>query len=144
MANAEDHRNDIFISALTLLSIITGYYNIYIIDAIAGLLISLWIAYTGFKIFISAYDVLMDTTIETSIKREMEALVNHIDGVDHIDSINSKPVGLSFLLIVKVSVDANLTVYEGHEISNRIKSELMSYSSIHDVLVHLNPTQYHP
>lgn len=144
MANAEDHRNDVFISSMTLLSIILGYFNIYVIDGIVGLLIALWIAYTGFKIFTSAYNVLMDTNIDDSIKKDMENAIVAIKGIDHIDVITSQPVGLDFLLIVKVSIDANLTVYEGHQISDKIKAALMSFSNIDDVVVHVNPAQYHP
>lgn len=144
MANAEDHRNDVFISSMTLLSIILGYFNIYVIDGIVGLLIALWIAYTGFKIFTSAYNVLMDTNIDDAIKKDMEKAIITINGIDHIDVITSKPIGLDFLLIVKVSIDANLTVYEGHEISDKIKEALMSFSNIDDVVVHVNPAQYHP
>ncbi len=60
IANAQDHRNDVFVTTLTLVSIVTGYYKLFFIDAIGGMLIGLWIAYTGFDIFTHAYKVLMD------------------------------------------------------------------------------------
>ncbi len=144
MANAEDHRNDVFISTLTLLSVISGYYHIQFVDGVAGILISFWIAFTGIKIFTNAYTVLMDTTVDETLTKHMRGILNEITGVDHIDAIISKPVGLKFLLIVKVSIDANLTVYEGHEISDQIKVELLKLDDIEDVIVHVNPAQFHP
>lgn len=144
MANAHDHRNDVFLSSLTLISIISGYYNIKFVDGIAGMLISFWIAYTGIQIFHGAYSVLMDTNIEPQLMKEMAAMLIKIPGVDHIDAIICKPIGLNFLLIVKVSVDANLTVYEGHQISDKIKATFMDLDHIEDVVVHINPAQYHP
>lgn len=144
LANAEDHRNDVFVSLVTLISIVSGYFNIRFIDSIAGILISFWIAYTGFRIFTDAYSVLMDTNVDDKVMLEMNSIINKIPGVDHVDSIISKPVGLCFLLIVKVSVDANLTVYEGHEISSIIKDNLMELDHIEDVVVHVNPAQFHP
>lgn len=144
MANAQDHRNDVFVSLVTLIGIISGYYNIQFIDGFAGILISFWIAYTGIRIFTDAYSVLMDTNVNPTLMKKMADILNQIPGVDHIDAIISKPIGLSFLLIVKVSIDANLTVYEGHQISDKIKFELMLLDDIDDVVVHVNPAQFHP
>jgi len=143
IANAQDHRNDIFLSSLTLLSVILGHYNIYFVDGVVGILISLWIAYTGVSIFNQSYSVLMDTNIDSKVKQEMEKQIMSIEGLDHVDNINSKPIGLNFILIVKISVDANMTVYEGHSISAQIKKSLMEFDHIEDVVVHVNPAQYH-
>ena len=144
-ANAEDHRNDMLITTLTLLSILGGYFGIYFVDEIGGILISFWIAFSGFKIFTSAYQVLMDTNISTSLINHISDMVDSVEGVDHIDTIHAKPVGLNFLLIVKISIDANLTVYEGHEIAHNVRYLLeKNLDNIDEVIVHVNPTQYHP
>ena len=144
VANAEDHRNDMFITGLTLVSIIGGYFGIYFIDGIGGIIIAFWIAFTGFKIFISAYEVLMDTNIDEKLMIELSNVIEEIEGVDHIDAITAKPIGLSFLLIVKVSIDAHLSVYEGHEIASKVRKLLEEVSNVEEVLVHVNPAQYHP
>ncbi len=143
IANAQDHRNDIMLSSLTLLSVILGYFHIYFIDSVVGILISLWIAYTGVSIFYQSYVVLMDTNIDSKVKSEMEKHIVTIEGVDHLDTITSKPIGLNFVLMVKVSVDANMTVYEGHAVSAKIKKALLTFDHIEDVIVHVNPAQFH-
>lgn len=143
IANAQDHRNDVFLTLLTLLSIILGYFNIYFVDGIVGILIALWIAYTGATIFMQAYSVLMDTNIDIKLMKEMEKLILKIKGVDHLDSINAKPIGLNFVLLIKVSVDSNLTVVEGHNISVKIKELLLEFDHIEDVIVHVNPAKFH-
>lgn len=139
IANSEDHRNDVFLTSGTLLSIILGKFGIYWVDGIIGILISLWIAYTGFQIFMQAYNVLMDTTIDSKIKNDIIFDIKKINGVDHIDSISAKPIGLNYILIVKVSVNGSLTVTEGHTISAKIKNILITYNNIDDVIVHINP-----
>lgn len=144
LANAVDHRNDIFITSFTLLSIITGYFNLFIIDAIVGTGIGIWIGYSGFTIFSSAYYVLMDTTIDDKIKKELVQIIENLNDVDHVDTITSKPVGLTYLLMVKISIDGNLTVRQGHAIADEVKRSLMDYDYVDDVIVHLNPTQDHP
>lgn len=141
IANAEDHRNDVFLTAGTLLSIIMGIYNIYWVDGLVGMMIALWIAYTGFEIFSSSYQVLMDTTLDPKIEKDIKADIINIHGIDHIDSILSKPVGLEFILIVKVSVNASLTVLEGHSLAAQVKDKLLNYEHITDVIVHVNPCE---
>lgn len=144
LANAEDHRNDIFITGLTLVSIVAGFFGIYLVDGIGGIVISFWIAFSGFKIFTSAYEVLMDTNIDRELAIDMVEAVESIPGVDHMDAITAKPIGLNFLLIVKVSVDAHLTVYEGHEIACNVREALEKTEHVDEVIVHVNPAQYHP
>lgn len=143
-ANAEDHRNDIFITLFTLLSIVTAYFELYFIDSIVGVAIGIWIAYTGLSIFSSAYYVLMDTMIDQDIKDELFEIIGGIEGVDHVDTITSKPIGLTFLLIVKISVDGNLSIIKGHQIGDQVKKTLLNYNYVDEVIVHLNATQIHP
>lgn len=139
MANSEDHRNDILVTSTTLIGILLGTREIFWVDGIIGIGISLWIGYIGLRIFIRAYNVLMDTNIDQqyidSLKREIES----IQGVDHVDSINAKPIGVSFIIIVKVSVSGTMTVEQGHAVAARIKEKIKGKKNVGDVVVHVNP-----
>jgi len=139
LANAEDHRNDVFVASGTLIGVAFGLYGIFWVDAVVGMLISLWIAVMGFKIFGSAYSVLMDTNVDKEIKTRIWKTVEEVEGVDHIDSIVAKPIGVGFIIIVKVSVGGNITVNEGHKVAALIKERVKMYHSAADVLVHVNP-----
>lgn len=140
IANAEDHRNDIFVSLSTLLSIILGSFQIFWVDSIVGCGIALWIGYTGIQIFLSAYNVLMDTTIDSALEKNIISNIEaNFDDIYHVDSITAKPVGLHFLVIVKISVDGNMKVFDSHRISAEIKHFLMESTNIEDVVVHINP-----
>jgi cation diffusion facilitator family transporter len=138
-ANSEDHRNDVFVTSSTLLGILMGYAGIHWADGIAGIGISIWIAYTGFRIFSCAYHVLMDTNIDQVLKADIMKAVESIDGVDHIDDIAAKPVGVNYILIVKISVHGHLTVNESHSIAARVREKLRSFKKISDAVVHVNP-----
>jgi len=143
-ANAEDHRNDMFISSLTVISIISGHFGLFLVDNISGILIALWIAFSGFKIFSSAYNILMDTNMDENLSKKFCDMIMSIEGVDHLDEVHAKPIGLYFLLIVKISVDAHISVYEGHNVARKVRASLETENSIKEVIVHINPAQYHP
>ncbi len=138
-----DHRNDVFITTLTLISAISGYFGYFLVDSIGSMFIALWLAYSAFEIVIGSYNVLMDTNIDKNLMTYYAKKIDHIEGLDHIDEITARPTGLNYILIVKVSVDAYMTVYDSHNIAKKIKLLLMEESSVDDVIVHINPTQFH-
>ena len=144
LANSADHRNDLFITGLTLISIIFSYFKVYYVDAAVGILISFWIGYTGIKVLIASYHVLMDRTLEDEVIHQMRARILATEGVDHLDSIVARPIGEKFLMLIKISVDGNLTVQAGHDISDSVKATIMEFDPVADVLIHLNPAQTHP
>ncbi len=139
LANSEDHRNDIFVTSGTIFGIFMNYLGISWVDGAIGIGISLWIFYTGIRIFISSFKVLMDTDIDPVFKENTYKLVEAISGVDHIDSINAKPVGAGYILLIKVSVDGEMSVNESHKIASEIKFKVKDIKGVKDAVVHINP-----
>lgn len=140
-ANSADHRNDVFVTMGTLTGIILGTYGFYWADGAVGIGISVWIILTGLRIFASAYHVLMDTNIDQVLLQKITSIAEEVPGVDHIDSITSKPIGVGYILIVKVSVNGSMTVAEGHSVAARIKEKLKgcNFCRVEEVVVHVNP-----
>ncbi len=139
-ASMEDHRNDMFVTLGTAIGIFGSYLGYYFIDGIFGILISLFIAYTGIKLFKSSYEVLVDTNIDEEKQNEIIASVLEYNDVLHVDSIISKPIGNKHIIILKISMDGNMTINDSHDIAGRIKSDLIKkYDYIYDVFIHVNP-----
>lgn len=141
IANSEDHRNDLFVTSSTLLGIVLGTMGIYWFDGVVGIGISLWIAFTGVKIFRSSYNILMDTNVSKEFLSKIEEIIKNVAGVDHIDDIVTKPVGVKYIVIAKVSVDGEITVNQGHAIAARIRESVSELDDVEDTVVHINPLQ---
>lgn len=141
VSNAKDHRNDIILSIGVIVGVAFGYFGYYFVDGIIGAIISIVILITGVKIVKAAYDVLIDRCIDVEIVNEMKNRIEQIQGVNHLDSIKSKPTGALHMLIVKVSVDSNMTVKESHNIAAKIRSDLKTYPNVYDTVVHINPDE---
>ncbi|MCX7923410.1 MAG: cation diffusion facilitator family transporter [Clostridia bacterium] len=139
IANSEDHRNDVFITSGTLLGILMGTMGIFWVDGIVGIGISIWIAFTAVKIFTGAFYVLMDTNISKTVKEDVIKTIESIKGVDHVDDVKAKPIGVGYIIIIKVSVLGSMTVLEGHNIAAQIKERIKKCKNIEDVVVHVNP-----
>ena len=138
-ANVVDHRNDMFLSFGVLVGIIFGYYGYYFVDGMLGAIISIMIIITGTKILMEAYDILIDKCIDANISTELMKQIMEMDGVNHIDEVKSKPTGDKHMLIIKISVDPNMTVLDSHKIAGKIRAKMKQNENIYDAIVHVNP-----
>lgn len=138
-ANSQDHLNDVLTTSSVLVGIIAGFFGIYWLDGLIALIISVRIFIVSIGIFLDSYDVLMDKSISEDKMQKIVEIVKEFEEVDHIDKITSKTVGKQFLIIVKVSVDGEMTVNKSHIVAGKIKAKILELNDIYDVIVHINP-----
>lgn len=139
-ANSIDHRNDCIITAFNLLTIIFTLNNIYFVDGIVGIGISLWMIITAISIFLESYDVLMDKAISTEIKEEVLKIVKSHNEVIKINHFNSTPVGYKYQISFTIFVDGNLSTFESHKIANDLEKEIdKKIDEIYLTVIHVNP-----
>ena len=86
-ASMTDHRNDCILTSCTLISIIFSLFGIFWADGIVGMSISGWIFYTGIKIFIESYNVLMDKSLDSYSKDIILDLINNYKEIKSVDEI---------------------------------------------------------
>ena len=84
-ANSKDHKNDCIVTTFTLISILATLINIYWLDSVVGIGISIWIAITGLKIFIESYNVLMDKSLDDDTKDLILKIVDTHSEIKNID-----------------------------------------------------------
>lgn len=141
LANAQDHINDVMITSSVIIGTLGALLNIYWLDGIVAMFIAVRIAYVGCQFFVDSYSVLMDSSMKDGEKQIIREIIEKHGEVDHIDSITSKAVGNKFVVIVKVSVDGEMTVNESHKVAGTIKAEIMELENVYDVVVHINPCE---
>lgn len=140
-ANSKDHRNDCFITLLTLISSISGLYGYFLVDIIIGIIIALWIGYTSIKLFIESYDVLMDKSIDETTKKEVLEIIKNHNEVLRVNHFNSTPVGYRYQISFTIYVDGNLSTFESHEIANKLEREIeKEIEEIYLTVIHVNPS----
>lgn len=141
-ANSKDHRNDCFITTMTLLSAVLGMNGLYIIDIIVGIIISLWIGYTAIKLFIECYDVLMDKCMDEETKKRVYKIIKEEETVLKTQHFNSTPVGYRYQISFTIYVDGNLTTFESHEIADRLERKIeKEIPEIYLTVIHINPME---
>lgn len=139
-ANSKDHRNDVFLTSFNLLSALFSLGGIYIVDSIVGIIISLWIVYTGIKIFIGSYDVLMDKTISSNTKDKVLDIIKKHKEIVKINHFNATPVGYLYQVSFSIFVDGNLSTFASHKIANDLEKEIdEKVPEIYLTVIHVNP-----
>ena len=139
IANAIDHKNDCLLTIGNLIASICAMNNIFWVDSIIGIVISSWILYSGLKIFLEAYKILMDRSIDEETKEKVIEIVKKHPEVLKINHINSTPIGYQFQVNLTIFVDGNMTTFESHEIANNIEKELIKLDIISLAVIHVNP-----
>ena len=141
-ANSIDHRNDCFITTTTLISIILSNMGLYFVDAIVGILISLWIFYTAVKLFIESYDILMDKAMSEETKEKVLQIINKHNEVIKIQHFNATPVGYRYQISFTIYVDGNMSTFDSHAIANSLEREIeKEIPEIYLTVIHVNPTE---
>ena len=139
-ANSKDHRNDCFITGLTLLSAIFGLYGYRIVDIVVGIIIALWIFYTGIKIFKESYDVLMDKAMDEETKEKVYNIIKQHEEVLRVNHFNATPVGYRYQISFTIFVDGSMTTFESHDIANSLEREIeKEIPEIYLTVIHVNP-----
>ena len=138
-ANMKDHRNDCFITTFTLISTLLSYENFKWVDSIVGIGISLWIFYTGIKIFIESYNVLMDISIDKNTYDKIVEIINSNKDVKNIVNISSVPTGAKYVVVITIAVDGNMSTFNSHHLADTIEEEITKLDGIYKTIAHVEP-----
>ena len=139
-ANSKDHKNDCFVTISTLIASIFSLYNIYFIDGIVGMGISIWMIITALKIYKESYDVLMDKSISNETKEKVLEIINSHEEIKKVIHFNSTPVGYKYQISFTIYVYGNLSTFESHNIANSLEKEIIKkMEEIYLVVIHVNP-----
>lgn len=138
-ANMEDHRNDCIVTTFTLISILLTRINIYWFDSVVGIGISLWICYTGVKIFLESYNVLMDKSVDEKTKDIILDLAHSYKDIKTIKNISSSPVGYRYMIFLIIQVDGEMTTRDSHNLADCLERDISKLENVYKAIVHVEP-----
>lgn len=138
-ANSKDHFNDCIVTSFTLISILLASKGIFWVDALVGFGIAVWICYTGIKIFIESYNVLMDISVDEHTKDIILDLVHNYKEIKNIESLYSTPSGYKYIIILTIFVDGNMSTFDSHNLADSLEGDIKALDNVADVIIHVNP-----
>lgn len=117
-----------------------GIPYLHFFDVIAGALIAAIIMYVGYGLAKDSVRLSAELILDKEESMKFYETVEAIDGVIQIDSLYARTHGSYLVIDMKIGVRKTLTVEEGHDIAEFVRSELMrEYEEVSEVFVHVNP-----
>ena len=142
MADAWHHRSDALSSVGALIGIGGARLGFPIMDPIASVIICLFILKVGIEIIMDAIKKMMDTSAGSEYDQKIHDFVAKQQGVEEVDIVNSRMFGNKVYVDLEIKVDENLTVREGHDITENVHDALeQEFKEVKHVMVHVNPLE---
>ncbi len=140
-ANARNMQNDVVISLSVLVGLIfTFIFKLPVIDVITALLVSGYIMYIAFKIFMQTNRDLMDGVDDEGIYRKIIVQVKNVEGASNPHKIRVRKMAHLYVIALDVEVDGSITLEKAHELSAQVEKSIKSnIPNVYDVLVHVEP-----
>lgn len=142
-ADAWHHRSDAITSIAAFIGIsialILGYESA---DDWAALFASGFIIYNSYLIFRPALGEIMDEHLYDDIAKQINIVAKKVTGIIDTEKCHIRKSGMKFHVDLHATVDANITVKEGHDIAHHLKDRLkMEIPELADILIHIEPNE---
>ena len=142
-ADAWHHRSDAISSSIAFVGISLTFIfgkGFEKADDWAALIASVFIVYNAFLIFRPALGEIMDEHIHHDLIDEIRSHSLEVSGVVDTEKCWVRKTGMVYIVDLHVEVAGDISVFDGHEISHRLKDHLMEcIPTIADVLIHIEP-----
>ncbi len=140
LANAQDHKSDVYASSGALFGIVVSQIGYPILDPIGGLWVSFFILRNAVNLIRDNIHTLMSGAPDRELVERVEKTAAQIDEVKGILATRMRTLGSRQFVDLEIFVDGNLSVREGHNVAHRVRDLLIAkYDDITEVMVHVEP-----
>lgn len=140
LAVARDSLIDVLASIVAFVGVLGAKIS-WMIDPLAGLLVSAWIFKTGVDIVRENIDYLMGASPPKHIRKEIEATILEYNEVKNIHDVTIYYEGAKINVSVHIEVDARLSLLEAHKIEEKIEEDLLRLKKVNRAFIHVDPIQ---
>ncbi|MFR3910530.1 MAG: cation diffusion facilitator family transporter [Clostridium paraputrificum] len=138
-ADAWHHRSDALSSIGALIGIAGARMGYPFLDPLVAIIIALVIIKVAFDICKQSIAQLIDEAASEDDVQVIIDKINSIDGIYEIKNLKTRQHSNRLYVDVDISVDATLTVEEGHNIASYVHNLIEEDSRIKHCMVHVNP-----
>ncbi|MDR1356383.1 MAG: cation diffusion facilitator family transporter [Tannerellaceae bacterium] len=144
-ANAKNMRNDVVISTSVLLGLLfTFALRLPVLDAVTGLIVSLFIIRSSVGIFMDSNVELMDGVKDLSVYDKIFEAVDRVPGATNPHRVRSRLIGNMYMIDLDVEADGNISLNEAHGIADAVEESIKdSIENVYDIVVHIEPYGKH-
>ncbi len=146
-AIAYDHKADIVASLAAAIGVLVSYlgdkFGIGFLlygDKIASIFVAYLIYKIAKEMLSESFHILIERNVSQELLGQFKEVICQFPEVRRIDRIRAREHGHYIIMDIRISIDQDKTIKQGHDLSREIKHALMKkFDNIDEVLIHLNP-----
>ncbi len=142
IANAWHQRTDALSSIPAALAVVAFWIDpkLVFLDSVGEMLVSLFILHAAWRIVTLGVGQLTDKGADARDLQLVKQTALEVEGVREVHKVRTRYSGLGLQVDLHALVDGELTVCQGHDISELIQERLLStHTHVVDVIVHVEP-----
>jgi len=141
LANAKNMQNDVIISVSVLVGLIfTFIFKMPVIDTITALVVSIWIMFTAYRIFMQTNVELMDGIEDPGIYNEIFKSIASVPDAHNPHRVRIRKIGHRFMIGIDIEVEGSKTVNEAHLIAHEVERKIReNIKNVYDIVIHTEP-----
>jgi len=134
-------RADIFTSVSVIMALIAIEMGFPLLDPVTSIIISVFIAYSGYKIVRQSSMILCDSAAIVDLKQIVDIVLS-VEGVKTCHKIRTRGRPDDIYIDLHVQVDSEMHVGSAHKISYAIEDAIKkSLPQVVDIVVHIEPKE---
>lgn len=135
----EDHRNDLFINGLGLLTSVLGSKLKWWIDPMGAIILSTLIAFLWSRTAYSEFQLLIGVSADTSFLQHITYIsMTHSELIKSLDTVRAWHSGPRRIVEVDIVMDQNMTLKETHDVAEELQTKLESLPDVERCYVHVD------
>ena len=140
-ATSADSLNDVLITSVTVLSIFVGEWTGLAVDGWMGLLVSLFVIFSGFQIAREALVPLLGTAADRDLFEKITSMVESYNGIVGSHDFVAHSYGPNqTMAMIDVEVPNDSDINEIHEIVDRIERDVLRDTGVF-LVIHTDPVE---
>lgn len=142
-ADAWHHRSDALSSIGALAGIAGARMGYPVLDAVASVVICLFITKAAYDIFKDAMDKMVDKSCDDETMQAMERLIYSQEGVLGIGSLHTRMFGSKIYVDAEIEADATMTLQQAHGIAQEVHDVIeQEFPRVKHCMVHVDPKNF--
>lgn len=141
-AESLHYKTDLYTNCGIIISLIViKLWNLYILDSIISMLISIYIFYEAIKLTFESGRELTDTEVSNELRNDIDNIISQYNkSVVNYHNLRTRKAGNKVFIDMHVTLCNNPTLEEAHTIVDKIEESIKeNYKNI-DVIIHIEPT----
>jgi cation diffusion facilitator family transporter len=141
-SDALHYKTDVLSNGAILISLILIYSTgIQIIDAIMGVIISVYIIYSAYEIIKEGVYVLLDAALDEDIVNEIKSIIEKEEGVNDYHYLKTRKSANTNFVDVHLVFNDGISLLKAHSIGDKIEDKIANINKNEEWIInaHLDP-----